>query len=597
MAEVTQKNMLDGRYQSALATVRKELEKDTNFKPVQGNEASPAVKFSSAIWRTQIRALNKDWTVDICLPKRFPDEAPIAYVSDWENLFLRNPHVLKGGVLCTIPGSAAINSSDPLGLFRYVYDKAKEILDGTNPNDFKEEFSYYWGRCCTDGAQDVLIIDSIVGLEKLFPAVFCEGYVCVASSVERLNRWVSNFLGKESKLTNEKIGILVNLESVLLPKDYPDTLQGLISICETSDVEAAQLIKSHVINSSARGLVLLVQKEGAGIALGGIIFRGLDLSQSHSSQIIKGFRPGKVPENLLLKRGAHIIRSTSVSRCKVVHADHHWIHSRGGDGRDLSHKRVLLIGCGSLGGYVIHLLSRAGVGRLTITDNDMLGWENLGRHILGASSINRWKAEALAEEITRELPHLEIVGISKDWRDAFDSSNNLFSEHDLIISTVADWRCEGPLNRLKRATEMPPLLFGWLEPHAVAGHCLIIAKEGGCFECGVNEFGQFSDSVANFQQSTISKEPGGCAHYQQYGPTALIPVASMIATAAIGALLEPPLKSLLNTWVSSKEHFDSVGGCLTEKWSQQVGSERYSKTFKKLWDKSSACQLCAKINL
>jgi tRNA A37 threonylcarbamoyladenosine dehydratase len=61
----------------------------------------------------------------------------------------------------------------------------------------------------------------------------------------------------------------------------------------------------------------------------------------------------------------------------------------------------LLIGCGSLGGYVAHLLSRAGVGRLTLTDNDCLGWENLGRHILGASSIGRWKAGQFGDAIPR----------------------------------------------------------------------------------------------------------------------------------------------------------------------------------------------------
>lgn len=592
LAEVTQENILDGRYQSALDAVRKELEKDVNFKPVQGSETEPSVKFSSAIWRTQIYALNKDWTVDICLPKRFPDEAPIAYVRDWENLFLRNPHVLKGGVLCTIPGSAALNNSDPVGLVQYVYEKAQEILNGTNPEDFKEEFSYYWSRCTTDNAQVVLIIDPIDQLKKTFPAIFFNSHVFVASSIEKLNRWVSNYIGKESNLSNGQIGIRIDLGSPLLPQNYPNSLEDLISLCEANDDEAAGLMKTHIVKNRTKGLALLVQKEGKGFALGGVVFNGLGLSQSKLTELTRGFRPGHVPENLLLERAGQRIRSTNISRNRVIHADHDWIHSRGGDGRNLSQKKVLLIGCGSLGGYVAHMLSRAGVGHLTVTDNDFLGWENLGRHVLGASSIASSKAEAIAEKLTQELPHLDVIGIPKDWRDIYESNNNIFAGQDLVISTVADWRCEGPLNTLKRKIEMPPLLLGWLEAHAVAGHCLVISKKGGCFECGVNEYGQFHDCVATFQESMILREPGGCAHYQQYGPTALMPVASMISTIAIESLINPPEESCLSTWISSKNHFESVRATLTDKWAAEIAGDGYSKTFKKTWLESKTCSLC-----
>jgi len=71
-----------------------------------------------------------------------------------------------------------------------------------------------------------------------------------------------------------------------------------------------------------------------------------------------------------------------------------------------------------------------------------------------------------------------------------------------------------------------------------------------------------------------------------------MPVASMIATVVIEALLDYPLKSNLNTWVSSKEHIDSVKGCLTQQWSEKVGSCGFSRTYTKNWDKSESCQLC-----
>ncbi len=242
-----------------------------------------------------------------------------------------------------------------------------------------------------------------------------------------------------------------------------------------------------------------------------------------------------------------------------------------------------------------HILSRAGVGRLTVPDNDKLGWENLGRHILGASSVGSLKAEALAQKLKLELPHLEIVGIPKDWRDIFESNPDLFKEHDLVVSTVADWRCEGSLNALTRRIQMPPVLLGWLEPYAVAGHCLVISKNGGCFECSSNDFGQFYHNVANFKDKTISREPGGCAHYQHYGPTALMPVASMIASVVIELLLNPSDQSFLSTWVSNAEHFKSIGASLAEAWVKDVDKGGYSRTFSKLWNRSDTCHLCAPI--
>lgn len=377
---------------------------------------------------------------------------------------------------------------------------------------------------------------------------------------------------------------------------YPTTLRDVISLAGASDSSIADMIKEHVANGSADGLVLLIQKEGDGTALGCVTFPVLGNLRQSSQIITQGFRPGKVPADLLRRRALGLLASNKVTRGIVHRVDHHWIHSRGGDGRDLSKKSVLLIGCGSLGGYVAHLLSRAGIGNLTLTDNDNLSWGNLGRHILGAPFVGRSKAEALAEELARELPHLNIKGISKDWRDVFISNPNLFTEHHLVVSTTGEWRCERPLNELTRKIQMPPLVLGWLEPYAVAGHCLVVGPNGGCFECAANEYGQFRQEVAKFEKAALSKEPGGCTHYQHYGPIALMPVASMIASVVVESLLNPSPDSFLNTWISSAEHFKSVAANLTEIWKPEIGSTGYSQIRRKYWTKSNTCGVCAQTN-
>jgi hypothetical protein len=127
----------------------------------------------------------------------------------------------------------------------------------------------------------------------------------------------------------------------------------------------------------------------------------------------------------------------------------------------------------------------------------------------------------------------------------------------------------------------------------VAGHCLAILKNGGCFECAASEYGQFNHAVAQFKKPPISKEPGGCAHYQHYGPTALMPVASMTASIVVESLLNSPTDSFLNTWVSSMEHFKAVEADLTNTWTEEIGKGGSLRIFRKPWNKSITCTVCA----
>ena len=48
----------------------------------------------------------------------------------------------------------------------------------------------------------------------------------------------------------------------------------------------------------------------------------------------------------------------------------------------LAGKRVLIAGCGGLGGYIVELLTRAGVGALTLADGDSFSLSNRNRQLL-----------------------------------------------------------------------------------------------------------------------------------------------------------------------------------------------------------------------
>ena len=537
-----------------------------------------------------IKLNEKSYNVHIILNSKFPDELPLVKVPEAKNLLLINPHILEDGYLCILPDSASIDSEKPVEIIKYIIDSVKSILIEAISNDFQVEFTAYWNRSITNSKLKCFVINSPEVLPDKFNIIVREELVAVSSTKESLNLWISNYLGKTSNLTPLENGILLKLSSPLLPKEYPNNLYDLIKLSDSTNKGASNKLKVFITSSYKKGFILLSQKTDNGYALAGILFTGLGLK--YKKKIQKGFRPGKTPVDLLVSRSIELLQNTEIIKYPVKRVDYDWIHARSEMVNSYKNKSVVVIGCGSLGGYVAHFLARAGIKKLTLLDNDILNWANIGRHILGAESIAKWKSEALSNVLTSQMPHLNIKGIPKDWRDALKDDDSIFYQADLVITTTADWRCEKPLNILFQNKGLSPIIFGWLEPYAVAGHCFISIKNHGCLACEMNNFGQFNYSVSEFSTSTLKREPGGCTHYQQYGATALLPTASLITTNALNVLKNLPGESILNTWISDSEHFHYSKAIITEKWKSRIMDKGFSRIYKTYWEKSMDCKAC-----
>ena len=74
----------------------------------------------------------------------------------------------------------------------------------------------------------------------------------------------------------------------------------------------------------------------------------------------------------------------------------------------LGKKRVLVVGCGGLGGHIIDLLTRVGIGSLRVVDGDVFEPTNLNRQLLSDMTVlGRPKAEVALEHIRRVRPEAE----------------------------------------------------------------------------------------------------------------------------------------------------------------------------------------------
>jgi len=90
------------------------------------------------------------------------------------------------------------------------------------------------------------------------------------------------------------------------------------------------------------------------------------------------------------------------------YARHLILDEVGEDGQaKLLASRVLIVGAGGLGSPVALYLAAAGVGHLTLVDDDVVDDTNLQRQIIHSdAAIGRAKVESAAETLARLDPHI-----------------------------------------------------------------------------------------------------------------------------------------------------------------------------------------------
>ena len=80
----------------------------------------------------------------------------------------------------------------------------------------------------------------------------------------------------------------------------------------------------------------------------------------------------------------------------------------------LRQKRVLVVGCGGLGGHIIDQLCRIGIGSLKVADGDVFEESNLNRQLLSSVQLlGQSKAQAAAEHIARVNPSVQVEAVAE----------------------------------------------------------------------------------------------------------------------------------------------------------------------------------------
>ena len=102
----------------------------------------------------------------------------------------------------------------------------------------------------------------------------------------------------------------------------------------------------------------------------------------------------------------------------------------------LRRAHVIVFGIGGVGSYAAEGLARAGIGRLTLVDNDTVGMTNLNRQLCALhSTLGQYKADVMAARVRDINPDCRVTSLPELFSE--ETKERFFTEaYDYIVDAI-----------------------------------------------------------------------------------------------------------------------------------------------------------------
>lgn len=121
----------------------------------------------------------------------------------------------------------------------------------------------------------------------------------------------------------------------------------------------------------------------------------------------------------------------------------------------LQRSHVIVFGLGGVGSYVVEALARAGVGELTLVDQDTLSLSNINRQLFALhSTVGMAKAEAAAQRCRDINPDILVHPMVATY-DAAHREDFFHSHYDYIVDAIDLVSCKLDLIQQAQARQIP----------------------------------------------------------------------------------------------------------------------------------------------
>jgi hypothetical protein len=500
------------------------------------------------------------------------------------------PHLEGDGVFCLLPSSTPIRLPVTGELAVYLVAEAVKVysdaLTGANRKDYLDEFGTYWTLNCAAGRGVYVWLQDFAQTRTVYVVDTAKG-VMIADSVEGVEDWMRK-LGRPVKRRDIRRATFVRLKEPLYPENYPTNSAEILRLLFQRCPDAVQMFLASIRLGEDVMVVWCFEHDGQPV-MGATITR-IQHQFPHPANRGQAFLSGRsrvrVSANVLSSRLSQARFPTR--RASVVRADSDFLVRRtAGEVVDaVKNLNVIIVGCGALGATVALLLAQAGVRKMILVDGDILTYQNVGRHTLGAQYIGWNKAEALRAEINARYVDYSLVAHASKWQIARERDTKLFEKADLVISATGDWVSEAELNSLLEAAEIPPTVFAWLERYGVAGHATFVSCNES-LRWALNEYGEALCQVAKMP-GTTPREAACGAFYQPFSALASAEVASMTARLALAAATGEVITGQTWTWIGPYENLLKTNAEIMPQWRPRVfDGPGFQKVYRQLLVPSS----------
>ena len=473
-------------------------------------------------YRIIFEACSQKISLLFCVPEDWDRKLIDVYIENYKE-FKYIPHMGENGKLCLFDLEGILIDKNFQGLVNQTLERANiTLVSGLkelNKEDFIKEFEDYWIRLpntkeiksLVSITEEIKLIKFADNKQKIVKRKN-ERYVDCLKKKERYH-FVSadspdDFeIYKDTNGVKNGVYIFINSSEYIYPPDWRKN----ISVTYINNLLGNECIdKKLIINylSECRRELLLIfcikQPNGYVNTFGVRIVNHTIIP--HTLEItVKNVKEDIIP-------------------CQVTRCDKEFLLNRGGALSNIHDKKVLIIGCGSIGGYLANEIIKTGIQDIILVDDDRLKEENIYRHLLGMEYINQYKSKAIKDYIEKNIPSVKVSSFETTIEDVLDCESICLDDYDLILSATGNHNINRWLNEYVYEKDInTPLIYLWNEVLGIGNHIAFLSKEyNGCYECffGENEEGIYDKTSYCTRGQSFTKKLTGCnSSYLPYSST------------------------------------------------------------------------------
>lgn len=493
------------------------------------------------------------------------------------------PHLEADGHLCLIPSGTAFELPVGLQHVEQLVADADAVMvagrTGANDDDFYSEAHSYWTLVEPSRSEIWLTAPAPNAHSLWFASRHGEDWV-VGPARDAVSAWLRH--------SGRPVGaaepcVVIRVDAPLHPRDYPLSAADLLTFAR--DTEAGELVSTALKKWSVKQAlpVLIVYPHGGkDVLLGGLLAPPGSIRMPGAKHNgVPGFR--YVPSLNGGARGAALAAAGGrFAHVRVVPVYRDFLVGRtaGQVPASLRDAHVVVAGCGAIGGQLAVQLAQSGVGKLTLVDDDVFTWQNVGRHVLDGRSVGKWKASELAAVIRSSFPDISVEALVARWDGLNQDQWKKVDSADLWVSATGDAPSNQHLDELVASGEVPATVFCWLEPFAVAGHAVLHLSGGSRLRGLTDGTGRMLEPVSDlFSAPQPPQEPSCGAFYQPYSSLASLSTVAVTGELVLDALAGKATVSAHRVWVGSAESFGANGLQVHPAWHARLSNFGYNRRY------------------